>query len=82
MVGRGRAGCGAPVTGKGTDLTMSHEETHAPASTESSGSAPFSPAECAALHEDDRTAAKGVFLLMVGVFTIGLLLYLYIALVV
>jgi hypothetical protein len=61
---------------------MSHEEAHAPASTESSGSGPFSPAECAALREDDRAAAKGVFLLMVGVFTSGLLLYLYIALVI
>jgi hypothetical protein len=58
---------------------MSHEESHAPAST---GQEPFGPAECAALREDDRNAAKGVFLLMVGVFLIGLLLYSYIALVI
>lgn len=59
---------------------MSHEETHALAPAASAGDGPFSAAECAALREDDRNAAKTIFLLMVGVFSLGLFLYLYIAL--
>ena len=59
---------------------MSHEEPHEHASaTNKSG---FSPEECAALHESDKQAAKSIVLLMIGVFTLGLLMYLYIALVI
>ena len=59
---------------------MSHEESHEHA--ESSGSQAFTPAECSAMHEADRQVAKNLVLLMTGVFTLGLIMYLYIALVI
>jgi hypothetical protein len=49
---------------------MSHEEHgHAPVGD------PFSPEAIAALHEDDKKAAKSVVVLMVGVFLCGVVLY-------
>jgi hypothetical protein len=61
---------------KGSDK-VSHEEMHEHSG--SSGSSVFTPAECAAMHEADKQAAKGIVLLMTGVFTLGLIMYLYIA---
>ena len=40
---------------------------------------PFTPAEVAAFRADDREAAKVIALLVVGIFTIGLVGYLAIA---
>jgi hypothetical protein len=57
----------------------SHGHAHASASA---GQLPFSPEECAALHEEDKRAATHVVMLMLGVFTIGVIMYLYIALVI
>ena len=60
---------------------MSHEEAHGHAAASSGGTSElFTPEECAAMHADDVHAAKGVVLLMVSVFSIGLVLYLFIAL--
>ncbi len=54
---------------------MSHEEAHGP----SSAAEAFSPEAVAALHEDDKKAAKSVVLLMVGVFLCGVVLYTIVA---
>jgi hypothetical protein len=58
-------------------FTVSHEEAHAPV-----GSAVFTPEERTALRQDDIQAARNIVCLMVGVFVLGLLLYLYIAIVI
>jgi hypothetical protein len=46
----------------------------------SAATIPYSAEEQAAMHADDYHAAKSVFLLMVGVFSAGLVLYLIVAL--
>jgi hypothetical protein len=51
---------------------MSHEEAHGQVAT-------FSPEEVAALRADDKQAARQVLLLMIGVFLIGVVLYLFVA---
>lgn len=49
---------------------MAHE-SHTPAAK-----IPFTEEEIAQFHADDRRAATAIVLLMTGIFTIGLLLYL------
>ena len=50
---------------------MSHDNPAAPAKK-----APFTPEEIAQFHSDDKVAAAAIVLLMTGIFTIGLCLYL------
>jgi hypothetical protein len=52
------------------------QESHSPAA------APFTPEEIAEFQASDRHSAAVIVLLMTGIFTIGLLLYSYIALIV
>jgi hypothetical protein len=56
---------------------MSHH-THHHGSTASvaAGGLPFSPAEVASFHAEDRKAAAGIIGLMVGIFLLGIALYL------
>lgn len=57
------------------------EQTHGEhTASASSSTASFSPEEAAALRASDVQAAKSVVLLMVGVFTLGLVLYAIVAL--
>jgi len=58
---------------------VSHEEAHAHGSSTTSTGPVFSPEEVASLRASDVGAARSVVLLMCGVFTIGLCLYLVVA---
>jgi hypothetical protein len=53
---------------------VSHEESH-----EHAGSSVFTPEECEAMHLADRQAVKSFLLLIISVFTFGLIMYSFIS---
>jgi hypothetical protein len=60
---------------------MPHEATqHSPAAaTAGNGAPPFSAEEQAMLHEEDRKAGRNIVVLMLSIFTFGLIGYIAIA---
>jgi hypothetical protein len=61
---------------------MTHAASHEHGHGHSASLKPFTDAEWAALQADDKKAGQAVIGLMVSIFTIGLFLYLGVALVV
>ena len=56
-----------------------HGITSAPPHGTTAGSSPFSDAEIAAFREDDKKAATNFVGLMLGIFILGVVLYLIVA---
>jgi hypothetical protein len=67
---------------KGIWIIMTHADSPEHGQPATSGQPHFTDAEWAALQADDRKAGQAVIGLMLGIFTIGLFLYLGVCLVV
>jgi len=55
------------------------KSTNSSSGTTNTGAAPFPPAEIETLHSLDREAARNIVCLLAGVFSIGLVLYIFVA---